>query len=112
MWRQIFAADLVRDRAVEALARQAAQLSVAAICRTVAGQTAGMTASETRGYIRARSGAEVRRQARLAIKRTPNADAAWLEPIMRRAAELAAPLAARQIAAGVGYITGAARNAA
>jgi hypothetical protein len=85
------------ERALEALARQVAELSVEAISRLVIGQTGGMTPCEARGYVRARSAREIVRQTRLAISHLPGADASWESPVRQAATERVVPLVMRAL---------------
>jgi hypothetical protein len=87
----------VRRRMVESLARHVAEMSLEPICRLVADRVATMSLCEARGYIRARSAREIRRQARLALATQPAADAAWELPVVLRATERVAPLALRRL---------------
>lgn len=97
MWQQLFP-DRRRERGVEALARQVADLSVEAVCRRIGGKIAGMSHYELRGYVRARAAAEITRQARAAIRRSPGADIGWEPAIVERATDRVVPMSVRHIA--------------
>ena len=103
MWYNLFAANPAKTRLIDALARQVADLSVEELCRLAAGPIAAMTMCEARGYLRARSAGEIRRQAKIVLARHPEASHSWLDEVMQVAAERIVPLALRQIAAGVGF---------
>ncbi|MEQ8836355.1 MAG: hypothetical protein RID07_06070, partial [Lacipirellulaceae bacterium] len=55
------------QKKIEQLSRQVAEQSVDFVCQLIANSTRGMTLCETRGYIRARAGAEIRKQTRLLL---------------------------------------------
>ncbi|MEM9353338.1 MAG: hypothetical protein AAGA92_10020 [Planctomycetota bacterium] len=61
-------APVMQAGLVESVVRQVADASVESVCSRVSDSARGMGLSETRGYIRARAGLVVRRQARLAVK--------------------------------------------
>ena len=86
---------------VEAFARQVADESVQDVAQLVANQMEGMTLSEARGYVRARSAQIVRRQTRLAVNRHPNATPDWSASIVRTATERLVPLVLRQTGVGI-----------
>lgn len=86
------------QRRLEAIVRQVADLSIEGVVDAVEGRTAGMSLCELRGYIRARAGGEIRRQARLVLSRHPGADPAWEAEVVARAADRVAPLAIRRLA--------------
>ena len=86
---------------VEAFARQVVDESVADVAQLVAKQMEGMTLSEARGYVRARSAQIVRRQTRLAIHRHPHAAPDWSASIVRTATERLVPLVLRQTGVGI-----------
>ncbi|MEM8946702.1 MAG: hypothetical protein AAGD11_16130 [Planctomycetota bacterium] len=86
---------------IDALSRQAADLSIEDVCQTVAGHVEGMTFSEARGYVRARAMRAVRKQSRLAIARHPGARLEWLDTVARAATERLVPLVLRKSGVGV-----------
>ena len=112
MMRQFFAQDGSQEPLLDALARQVAELSVESICRLVGSRVAEMSLFESRGYIRARSGAEIRRQTELAILRHPVATFSWAPAVVARATERIVPLAVRQLAVGVRSISAPAERRA
>ena len=86
---------------MEAFVRQVADESVADVAQLVANHMEGMTLSEARGYVRARSAQIVRRRTRLAINRNPNAAPNWSALIVRRATERLVPFVLRQTSFGI-----------
>ena len=86
---------------VEAFARQVVDESVEDVAQLVANQMEGMTLSEARGYVRARSAQIVRRQTRLAVNRHPDAAPDWSASIVRTATERLVPLVLRQTGVGI-----------
>jgi hypothetical protein len=99
MLNRQFAVAARRRRALDALVRRIAEASVEAVCQLVGDRIALMTVCEARGYVRARAGREVRRQARLAFSQQPGVNSAWEPLVVLRAAERVAPLALRQLSA-------------
>jgi hypothetical protein len=99
MLGHFFAAARSRRRAIDALVRQVAEASLAGVCTLVAERVVKMGPFEARGYIRGRSGGEIRRQARLALSRRPAAEQAWASIVVARAADRLPALALRQLAA-------------
>jgi len=97
---------------VDSLARQVADLSLESVCQRVCGHVEGMTFSEARGYVRARAGHVVRKQARMAISRHPTAEQAWVDAIARPATEQLVPLVLRQTGVGVPKVASKLRLAA
>ncbi|MAT71607.1 MAG: hypothetical protein CMJ58_19035 [Planctomycetaceae bacterium] len=85
------------QRRLDAIVRQVADLSLEGIAQTVEGRTAGMSLCETRGYIRARATAEVRRQTRNVLERHPGASLDWESEVVARAADRVAPLVLRRL---------------
>jgi hypothetical protein len=88
-----------RRRLADALVRLVAERSLPQVTSLVAGRTDGMSLSETRGYIRARAGREVRRQTRWVLERDATADPAWEGAVVVRATERVVALLVRQGAA-------------
>lgn len=86
---------------VEAFARQVVDESVEDVAQLVANQMEGMTLSEARGYVRARSAQIVRKQTRLAVNRHPDAAPDWSASIIRTATERLIPLVLRQTGVGI-----------
>ena len=86
---------------VEAFARHVVDESVEEVAQLVANQMEGMTLSEARGYVRARSAQIVLRQTCLAVNRHPNAAPDWSASIVRTATERLVPLVLRQTAVGI-----------
>lgn len=86
---------------IDALARQVADLSVESVCQLVCGRVESMTFSEARGYVRARAGGIVRKQARLVINRQRGAEQAWEDAVTRVATEQLVPLVLRRTGVGV-----------
>ncbi len=86
-----------RRRWLDATARQLAELSAARVCGLAAGRVESMSVCETRGYIRARAGAEIRRQARAVAVRHRAADPALEAAVVARATERVVALTMRQL---------------
>ena len=87
-----------RRLAIEGIVEQVALASVDAAWQTSFDRVAGMSACEARGYIRARGGCEIRRQARLAVEPLPELASAW-ETIALRASDRVASLVLRRLSA-------------
>lgn len=102
MLQRHFAVAARRRRMLDALVLRIAESSVEAICQLVAERVQPMGLCEARGYVRARSAAEIRRQARLAFSQQPGVDLAWEPLVVLRATERAASLALRQLASARG----------
>ena len=100
MLERRFALAARRRRVLDALVRRIAEASVDAVCQLVGDRTSAMSVCEARGYVRARSAGEIRRQARIAFSQQPGVDAAWEPLVVLRATERVAPLALRQLSAG------------
>jgi hypothetical protein len=88
-----------RRRSLDSLVRQVAEASVEAVCLLVGERIESMTLCEARGYVRARAGREIRRQARAAFANQPGMDPVWETLVVLRAAERIAPLALRKLTA-------------
>lgn len=86
---------------VNAIARQVVDESVEDVAQLVTSRMDGMTLSEARGFVRARSAQIVRRQTRLAINRNPSAESDWNALIIRSATERLVPLVLRQTGVGI-----------
>jgi hypothetical protein len=99
MLGQYFAAARSRRQAIDALVRQVTDASVAHVGALVAERVAEMGPFEARGYIRGRSGREIRRQARLVLSRRPAAEQAWASIVVARAADRLPTLTLRHLAA-------------
>lgn len=100
MLERQFAVAARRRRAIDTLVGRVAEASVEAVCQLVGDRISLMGVCEARGYVRARAGREVRRQARLAFSAQPGVNTAWEPLVVLRAAERVAPMALRQLAAG------------
>jgi hypothetical protein len=85
----------------EALVRQVVEASLQDVARLVARRVEDMTLSEARGFVRARSAAVVRRQARIVLSRLPQARAEWHASIVHLATERIIPQVLRQTGVGV-----------
>lgn len=85
------------QRRLDAIVRHVTDLSLEGVAEAVEGRTGGMSLCETRGYIRARATAEVRRQARMVLLRHPGAPDEWEAEVVARAADRVAPLVLRRI---------------
>ncbi len=97
---------------IDALAHLVADESLESVCQLVSGHVESMTFSEARGYVRARAGRIVRKQARAAINRQPGAEEAWVDAIAHGATEQIVPLVLRQTGVGVPKATTKLRLAA
>ena len=97
MLQRHFAVAARRRRMLDALVLRIAESGVDAICQLVQERVQPMGLCEARGYVRARSAAEIRRQARLAFAQQPGVDLAWEPLVVLRATERAASLALRQL---------------
>jgi len=86
---------------IDALSRQVADLSLESVCQLVSGHVESMTFSEARGYVRARAGRVVRKQAQSTIRHQPHAKQAWVEAVTRAATEQIVPLVLRQTGVGL-----------
>ena len=86
---------------IDALARLVADVSLESVCQLVSGHVESMTFSEARGYVRARAGSLVRKQARVAINCQPGAEEAWIDAIAHGATEQIVPLVLRQTGVGM-----------
>jgi hypothetical protein len=86
---------------LETIARQVVDESVEGVAQLVAERMEGMTLSEARGYVRARSTQIVRRQTQLAIHRHSSAVPDWSASIIRVATERLVPLVLRQTGVGI-----------
>jgi hypothetical protein len=91
-----------RRRMLDGLVTRIVELSAPAVCALVADRLVGMTLCEARGYIRARSGREIRRQVRLAFSQQSGINAAWEPLVVLRAAEKVTPAVLRQLSAARG----------
>ncbi|QDS99736.1 hypothetical protein [Adhaeretor mobilis] len=89
-----------QQRQVELLSRQVAEQSLSGVTQLIAGSTSGMTLCETRGYIRARSGKEIRRQTRLLLASGTTGSGDITSAIIRKATERLVPRVLRQLVAG------------
>ncbi len=89
------------SRRIDTLTRQVVDLSVESVCQLVCGHVESMTFSEARGYVRARAGRIVRKQARLVIGRQRGAEQAWEDAVTRVATEQLVPLVLRRTGVGV-----------
>lgn len=99
MIRHLLTAARSRRQAFDALVRYVAEASVDGAVALVGNTTADMSPAEARGYIRGRAGREVRRQARIALARRPEAAPQWAEALAHRAAERVPALVLRRLAA-------------
>jgi hypothetical protein len=99
MMGQIFHAAVLRRQAIDALARHVAEASVETVIPLVARRVSAMGPCEARGYIRARAGREIRRQARLALPHVDMAGPSWEAAVIARASDRVAPLVLRRLAA-------------
>jgi hypothetical protein len=86
---------------LDVIARQVVDDSVEDVAQLVANRMEGMTLSEARGYVRARSAQIVRRQTRLAVHRHPTAAPDWSASIIPTATERLVPLVLRQSGVGI-----------
>jgi hypothetical protein len=84
-----------RARKIEAIAMQVAETSMEKIHLRIVGCTAAMTTSETRGFIRARAGHEIRRQTRILLSRQQSAGSDWETRVIHLATEKVIPLVLR-----------------
>ena len=82
-------------RKIESIAMQVAETSTEKIRLRTVGCTAAMTTSETRGFIRARAGHEIRRQTRIFLSRQQSAGSDWETRVIRLATEKVIPLVLR-----------------
>jgi len=82
-------------RKIEMFANQVAETSVEKIRLCIVGCTAAMTTSETRGYIRARAGHEIRRQTRIFLSRQRTTGSDWEARVVSLATEKVIPLVLR-----------------
>ena len=82
-------------RKIEMFAMRVAETSVEKIRLRIVGSTAAMTTSETRGFIRARAGHEIRRQTRILLSRQQSAGRDWETRVIRLATEKVIPLVLR-----------------
>lgn len=112
MLRQFFAAARSRRSALDALVKQVAEASVESVVRLVGDRTAGMSPCEARGYVRARSSVEIRRQVRVALSHRPTGEQQWESLITARAAEAAPALVLRRLAAAKAPARSSQRRAA
>ena len=87
-------------RALDALVRHVAEVSVEAVCRLVGNRIDAMSVCEARGYIRARASMEIRRQTRVACAHLSGVDAARQLLIVQRATERVTPQVLRHLASG------------
>ncbi len=99
MLRQFLAARRSRRATFDALVRYVVEASVERVAAAVATPVVNMSLCEARGYIRGRSGLEIRRQARQAVARRADVPAAWEYHVAVAAAERIAPLVIRRLAA-------------
>jgi hypothetical protein len=86
-----------RRRWLDATVRQVAELSAPTVCGLAAGRVEAMSVCESRGYIRARAGAEIRRQTRAVVERNPEAGPNMAALVAARATERVVALAMRQL---------------
>lgn len=91
-----------RRRTIDALVLRVAESSAVAVAQLVANRLAGMSVCEARGYIRARAGLEIRRQARLAFSSQSGMNSTWEPLVVLRASEKVAPVVLRQLSAARG----------
>lgn len=87
----------VSQKKIEQLSRQIAEQSVDFVCQLTARSTAGMTLCETRGYIRARAGAEIRKQTRVQLASEKASLAENQAAIVAKATDLVVPKVLRQL---------------
>jgi hypothetical protein len=99
MLRQFFAARRSRRATFDALVRYVVEASVERVAAIVAESIVNMGLCEARGYIRGRSGLEIRRHARQAVARRADVPADWERHVAVAAAERIAPLVMRRLAA-------------
>lgn len=85
-------------RTIDGLVEHVANASLENASRLTADRTTGMSPWEARGYVRARAGREVRRQARMALESHPELASAH-EAIARRASDRVASLVLRRLSA-------------
>jgi hypothetical protein len=100
-----------RRRLLDSLVAHVVESCVPAVIELVAERLNGMTLCEARGYVRARAGREIRRQARMAFASQPCVNAGWQSLVILRASEKVGPAVLRQISATAGR-QAAARRAA
>lgn len=98
MFGQFFAAARSRRVALDALVKQVAEASVESVMRLIGDRTAGMSPCEARGYVRARSSVEIRRQVKAVLSQRPAGEQQWESLVIARAAEAAAALVLRRLA--------------
>jgi hypothetical protein len=99
MLRQFFAAARSRRLALDSLVKQVAEASVESVARLVGDRVAGMSPCEARGYVRARSSVEIRRQVKAALSHRPVGERQWESLVISRAVEAAPALVLRRLAA-------------
>jgi len=90
---------------IEKIARLVVEESVQDIAQLVANNMEGMSLSEARGYVRARSAQIVRKQTRLALRRYSQAKPNWSATIAQSATERLVPLVLRQARVGIPRLT-------
>ena len=83
------------------LAKQVVEASLEEAKQIVAEEVSDMSLAEARGYVRARCGLVVRRHARSAISRDPQADSTWTASIARTATEQLVPIVLREAQVGI-----------
>jgi hypothetical protein len=88
-----------RERALDAAAREIADLCLDEVCRAVSERVFRMGLGEARGYIRARSMPQVRRHSPAVLNKLADLPAGWEPLVLSRAADCVAPLALRRITA-------------
>jgi hypothetical protein len=86
-----------RRRVLDSLVAHVVESCVPAVIDLVSGRLKGMTLCEARGYVRARAGREIRRQARMAFSNQPGVDPSWESLVVLRASEKVAPVVLRQL---------------
>lgn len=101
MFGQLLAAAGSRRQTFDALVRHVAASSVDAVRTQVIDRVIGMGPAEARGYIRGRGGRELRRQARLTIRRHTEVNPAWEPLLAQRAADRVAAMLLRELSAVV-----------
>lgn len=84
-----------------ALAKQVLEASLDEAKQLVADEVTEMSLAEARGYVRARCGLIVRRQARLVISRDHEADSSWAAAVARSAIEQLVPVVIRDLKVGI-----------
>lgn len=86
-----------KSRTIEAHARQLAKSSVDGVRQRVESRFSSMTASETRGFIRALASRVVRRQTRIRLAGRQNLPSDWHATIIRKATDHLVPLVMHEL---------------